>query len=248
MPARAAVWASLGAADTLQIWERAEPLGPLDRALLLASFSVDDDLASAPIGRCHATLLVLRTQLFGPTLESTANCPACDARVEFAVDGLALLSLHEEGTESSGVIEQDEYVVSWRSPTPSDLAALAAEPGPPGASLLRRCVTVTAAVGTPLDATTVPAALIARIEEEMSAADPLAEVLVAVTCPECERRFEADVDLARFVWSEVDARARQVLHDIDVLARAYGWTEPEVLALSDARRASYLRLVVDGVS
>jgi hypothetical protein len=36
------------------------------------------------------------------------------------------------------------------------------------------------------------------------------------------------------------------LHEVDLLARAYGWTEPEVLALSEARRAAYLRLVVEG--
>ena len=46
-----------------------------------------------------------------------------------------------------------------------------------------------------------------------------------------------------FVWAEVDAAAQRLLHEVDVLARAYGWTEPEVLALSEARRAAYLRLV-----
>jgi hypothetical protein len=44
----------------------------------------------------------------------------------------------------------------------------------------------------------------------------------------------------------VDARARRLLHEVDVLARTYGWTEDEVLALSEQRRASYLRIVLDG--
>jgi hypothetical protein len=33
---------------------------------------------------------------------------------------------------------------------------------------------------------------------------------------------------------------------VHTLAAAYGWTEPEVLALSEPRRAAYLRLVGDG--
>jgi hypothetical protein len=34
-----------------------------------------------------------------------------------------------------------------------------------------------------------------------------------------------------------------VLGDVHELARAYGWSEPEVLALSPWRRAAYLALV-----
>jgi hypothetical protein len=80
----------------------------------------------------------------------------------------------------------------------------------------------------------------------MADADPLAEVLVSLTCPECGTAFDADVDIASFVWSEVEARALRVLHDVGVLAGAYGWSEPEVLALSEPRRAAYLRLVLEG--
>ena len=34
-----------------------------------------------------------------------------------------------------------------------------------------------------------------------------------------------------------------LLRDVDTLARAYGWTEEQVLALGDARRGAYLELV-----
>ena len=80
----------------------------------------------------------------------------------------------------------------------------------------------------------------------MSEADPLAEVLVDVVCPGCETEFVADLDVGAFVWAEVHARARRLLHEVDVLARAYGWTEAEVLALGDQRREEYLTLAVDG--
>jgi hypothetical protein len=49
------------------------------------------------------------------------------------------------------------------------------------------------------------------------------------------------------VWAEVDVRARRLLADVATLARTYGWTEPEVLALSEARRAAYLRLATEGL-
>ena len=68
-----------------------------------------------------------------------------------------------------------------------------------------------------------------------------------VTCAACGANFQSDLDVAAFVWTEVEAHARRVLLDVDILARAYGWTEGDVLALSEARRAAYLRLVADGL-
>ena len=44
------------------------------------------------------------------------------------------------------------------------------------------------------------------------------------------------------LWSELQSRAERLLLDVDALARAYGWTEPEILALSSTRRAAYLQL------
>jgi hypothetical protein len=80
----------------------------------------------------------------------------------------------------------------------------------------------------------------------MAEADPLAEVLVDLACPACGEPFVADVDVPRFVWAEVRARALGLLRDVDALARAYGWTEAEVLALGDSRRGAYLELAAEG--
>ena len=80
----------------------------------------------------------------------------------------------------------------------------------------------------------------------MTVADPLAEVLVDLVCPACEKRFVADLDLGAFVWADLSAQARRLIREVDVLARTYGWTEPEVLALGEGRRAVYLELAGEG--
>ncbi len=71
-------------------------------------------------------------------------------------------------------------------------------------------------------------------------------MLVTLACPGCGAGFVADLDVAAFIWAEFDLAAKRVLGDVDALARAYGWTEPDVLALGDTRRAAYLRLVRAG--
>jgi hypothetical protein len=230
----------------LGLWDRAAGLGPVDRALALAAAAGEDPavLRRRPVGQVNGIVLGLRETLLGPDLAATAACPACAARVEFALDVRDLRAVGPAPGPAN--VAAGGYTASWRPPEPDDLLAVAASSDPAG-DLRRRCLSANGPDGDPVDPATLPAGLLDEIEAAMAGADPLAEVLVTVACPGCGTAFDADVDPGAFVWTELDARARRLLHEVDVLARAYGWTEPEVLALSEARRAAYLRLVMDGV-
>ena len=81
---------------------------------------------------------------------------------------------------------------------------------------------------------------IEEADEQLALADPLAETRVRLTCPGCGREWDDTLDLALFVWAEVESRAKRLLLDVHQLARAYGWTEGEILALSERRRRFYL--------
>lgn len=239
----------------LGLWERAGPLGPVDRALMLASAAGGDpeQLAARPVGLTYLRVLDLRERMLGPQLTATAGCPACADVVEFDLD------VRELRTAADGVrgdadaselgaqrqVEVDardgRVTLTWRPPTPTDLVEVA-RAADPAAELTRRCVRVTTGAPGTVDPVTLDLRVLADIEQAMAAADPLAEVVVAVTCPACDTTFPADVDLAAFVWAEVEAGARKVLDDVDLLARTYGWSEPDVLALSETRRAAYVGL------
>jgi hypothetical protein len=212
--------AGLTAAATLELWERVEPLGPVERAVELAG---GDEAATLPLGQRDARLLRLRTQLAGGALEATASCPRCGELVEFSADPAALPA---GGRSVEG---------PWRLPDSRDLAA-AADAGDAAAAervLLERCT----GVADP------PEELRRAVAEAIAAADPLAEVLVDAVCPACSEAFVAEIDVAAFVSAELRMRAERLLRDVDTLARAYGWSEGEVLALGEGRRAAYLRLV-----
>jgi hypothetical protein len=70
-----------------------------------------------------------------------------------------------------------------------------------------------------------------------------AAVRLALSCPSCKREWEDAFDIGRFVWAEVESRARRLVWEVHSLASAYGWGESETLALSAARRAMYLEMV-----
>lgn len=241
----------LPAAVTLDLWEGAEGLRPVERALALAFAAGPptdaNALAALPLGRRDARLLRLRCVLAGERLEATAACPSCGEVVEFAADAGALLACHEAPPPAEPV-ELDGFVVRWRPPDSRDVAA-AGEAGDEAAAervLLARCVTSATGPNGVVEGPALPAAVRRAVAEAMAAADPLAEVLVDVACPACEGAFVADLDVAGFVWAEIREEARRLLHEVDVLARAYGWTEDDVVALSPRRRAAYLRLAREG--
>ena len=128
---------------------------------------------------------------------------------------------------------------AFRLPTSRDLAHVVAlnRAESATADLLDRCRT-----GGPEHAEWTDD-LLEAVEESLASADPLAETRLALSCPSCQREWEDALDVGRFLWAEVESRARRVLWEVHTLASAYGWSESESLALSDARRAMYLEIV-----
>jgi hypothetical protein len=249
---------ALSGRDVLDLWEQVDGLAPARRALVLAAAGgtgrvEPHDVAAMPVGARDARLLELRRQLAGPVLEAVVACPACTEDVEVGLDTAVLLALGDARPDGAGpdgaggpsTTEVDGMTVTWRAPTAGDLdavAALAATDGvDPEAELWRRCVLEVRPATDPDD---LPAPVRSTVAAQMADADPLSEVLLDVVCGACGESFPAEIDVATFTWTEVVAAARRVLREVDVLARAYGWTEPEVLALSDGRRAAYLEMVL----
>jgi hypothetical protein len=81
------------------------------------------------------------------------------------------------------------------------------------------------------------------IESALEALDPAADLSLALVCETCGHRWDADLDLGALLWNEIDACARGLLAQVHDLASRYGWSEPEILALSPARRAAYRALL-----
>ena len=77
----------------------------------------------------------------------------------------------------------------------------------------------------------------------MAEADPLADIQLDLTCPSCERRWRAVFDIVSFLWTEIEVWAWRTLSDVHTLARAYGWSERDILTLSPTRRQFYLEMV-----
>jgi hypothetical protein len=230
---------ALSSPGVLELWEKGMSLHPLDRGLLALSVAdpvVTAGVADWPLGRRNRALLDLHASWFGPRLQGWTSCPSCGEKVEFELDARELAMAAPDAPPHDAVIVGAH---AFRLPTSRDLAHIvaldAAEYTATG--LLDRCRTAGPETAEWTDD------LLEVVEESLASADPLAETRLALSCPSCQREWEDAFDVGRFLWAEIESRARRVLWEVHTLASAYGWSESETLALGDARRAMYLEIV-----
>jgi hypothetical protein len=196
--------------------------------------------APRPLGERNRRLLALRGALFGRSWPLTSDCPGCAAACELSVDCAALteaLDMMAPPTDGAR-FDWNGQPIAVRAPTADDLSAIADGEDIAGAAaaLLARCLPAD------FDLSQLAAEDLETLEGLIESLDPAAAISFALECPACGHGWSAPVDVANAVWTELQRAAELTLTEVDALARAYGWTENQVIGLSPARRAAYLQL------
>jgi hypothetical protein len=241
---------TVDAAALLEAWEAGAEAPPIKRALLLLAAGSPDrselDWARASIGVRDARLLRLKEAWFGPRLEATEVCPRCGERLEASFSTRDIErgpGVNSDGSEPRRLMH-GEYEVAYRLPTSLDLCNVGGQQADdPRESLLLRCIEAARRGGTEADPEGLPPAVLAGVVDAMAAADPMADVQVALTCVPCGHTWSVAFDIAGYLWSEMEEWAERLLVEIHALASAYGWSERDILALSPSRRRAYLDLL-----
>jgi hypothetical protein len=226
---------ALSNSGILDLWERGIRLHPLDRTLLALSAALPEsyeDLADWPLGRRNRAVAELLSFNFGRDLQGWIGCTRCSQKLEFQMDSGALIG--QEETSQGGPIAVNGRL--FRLPATRDLARAVLEPDPGLAAirLLESCR---------LEGDSPEQEELEEVGERMALADPLSEIRLTFHCPDCGYEWEETLDLGVFLWAKIEARARRLLREVHALGSAYGWTEKEILSLSEARRSFYLEMV-----
>ena len=241
----------LTAHDLLRVWERGETEHPLDRALTLLAPACPKltrkQLASLSIGQRDALLLALREKTFGQKLQASADCPQCRKRLEFALDvaDFQIPSADEQPQYSEFTFTAEGLSIRARFPNSMDLASVARQQDVSRARriLARRCVIELHDGDREFDSEELPEIVISALSAEIAGREPLFEIELDLRCAECGHGWFAVFDIVAFLWAEISASAQRLLGEIHALARAYGWSEAETLALSARRRQLYIQMV-----
>lgn len=168
------------------------------------------------VGDRSRLLLAVLCAGYGAPDEVWVRCPECGEMHEMPFDPRWVLDRVPAGTEGKGM----------RLPTGGDLIVLE---GGGATALLERCA---------------PGWDAAAFEDEIAMNDPAAEVLFGLTCVTCGAAFSARFDPLSLLMAEI-GRGGGVLAEIDQLARAYRWSEADLLAMPAWRRRLYLRHIAE---
>ncbi|HYI65198.1 MAG TPA: hypothetical protein VEW71_09965 [Allosphingosinicella sp.] len=231
------------AGSIVEMWERGAAGSATERGLLLMEFALPE---SAPEERSHLStghrdscLIDLRERLFGSAVEAVSPCGSCGKPIAIDFDvGEIRAPYAAPGT----VLElgSDERPLRFRLPDSADLLAIEGEtdPGRAERRLLGRCL-----VSESPDDVKRAEAVSERISRMLADADPQAELILRIVCPNCSAGCDAPFDIVLHLWSEIEDWVVGLLEEVDRLAARYGWSERDILAMSHARRQAYLDLI-----
>jgi hypothetical protein len=232
--------APLSASALLEVWERGRTLHPVDRALRLVAVACPEvptnEIAAMSLGDRDARLLSLHEETFGNGLPGVADCPGCGERLEFDLSTANLRG--NEPATGSGELQHAGRILRFRPLNSHDLASVVGASSADEARLLlaRRCLLNGEDVELSDD-------LVEALAERLAEIDPQAEVLLDLSCPACGRVWQLALDIEAYLWREISAEALRLLREVHTLARAYGWREADILAMSATRRRAYVELV-----
>jgi hypothetical protein len=244
----------LTASALLGAWERGLAQSPVNRALGLLAIAAPDEprdaLAKLSIGRRDRRLLELREAIFGSQMSGLATCAGCGRQVELRFASENLRSPADASVDDSQELafSTEGYEFMARLPNSDDVAAIsdAASVEQARRVLLMRCISGVRRRGDIVEVERLPASVASAVAEQLAKADPLADVHLAVTCPDCGRAWRESFDIVPFLWTEIHAWAVRLLREVHCLAAAYGWREVDILAMSPWRRQAYLEMVAAG--
>ena len=238
---------ALSARDIVQIWEWGQDKHPIDRAMRLLALAnpelTAEQLQSLTIGQRNSRLLTLREKTLGPTLKGFAECSRCGTPLEFSIAAAAIRQ--PEPVEQTYSLEVDGLKIRFRLLNSEDLAAIVGLTDVDVARLrlIERCLVEAKQDDQFMAPGDLPEPVLAALVDAVTERDPQAEIRFQLTCAACDHQWSALFDVVSFFWTELSARAQRYLFDVHTLARAYGWREADILAMSEARRHFYLGLV-----
>jgi hypothetical protein len=197
------------------------------------------DLPLADLAVLAVRALVTLERADVARVDGMAACPLCGVELELTFplpgpDGGA----NPPPTEAH--VATSIGILALRAVSSRDLLMIRGSRNPVE-ELLARCAMT--AEGLPADAADLR-------KPDMDAIDAACEQLagwaglrLSTVCSACGKPIEIGLDPVRLWWDQVESSAVALLRQITTLASAFGWSESEVLGLSERRRATYVAMV-----
>ena len=241
----------LTASELLQIWEMGIDSSVLNSGIQLLNIAYNmpgiQDAAQLSIGERDARLLLMREKLFGKQLVSKAQCPKCAETVEWEMSTTEML-LQSPQLDSQPKIfelEIENFHLQFRLPNSEDILKQMDNNSKKMNSrqLLFDCIIDVKAKNKKYNITDLPEVALEMLMQQMEKEDPQSNLSLSLNCPVCSNQWTAVFNILSYLWAEIDNWAKHLLQEIYVLARAFGWSERDIVNMSSRRRQMYLEML-----
>jgi hypothetical protein len=212
----------------------------LDRLLVAVSEACarPGDAARLPVCDRDRALTELHRTLFDDEVDADATCPRCGDAFELRFSLTTLIAgqvverpAEVEGPDAFGHFRLGE--LCFRLPASSDVAAVAALPAD------RQRLALLAACVVEGD----PAGREDEVEAAMAALGPALDVDVETQCPHCQADAPVRFEIGAYLLKCLANERRFVLREVHRIARAYGWSFGEIMALPRSERQEFVRFI-----
>ncbi|MFI0848341.1 hypothetical protein [Mesorhizobium sp. IMUNJ 23232] len=208
-----------------------------DAVLLVERLIVDEDeclqpgqTRRLPVGDFDAIIATLFCDLYGERAEARCECARCRKAYEFDVPVAAVNADRRQADER--IFVRDGVRVArlaegtmLRLPEVRDLLSVAVSPLSLETFIVERGG----------DAPDI-------VENALALFCPLLADTVATTCPNCGGGQSVEFDLTTFFMKSLLRERDVLLREIDVVARAYGWSFADIVAMPRALRHGFVRI------
>ncbi|MEZ5082213.1 MAG: hypothetical protein R2750_01980 [Bacteroidales bacterium] len=205
------------------------------------------DIAKLSIGNRDARLFKLREWMFGSRFRNMAECPECSERVEWETRMTELNLLLKENSKTANEfnLEKDGYNIQFRLPNSDDIISVVSNntKNQDPTRLLNLCVLKSKFKNRKVKFENLPENILQDLTSRIEELDPMADIRMKISCPNCSHEWESRFDIISYLWAEIDNWAKRMLQDIFSLARAFGWSEKEILEMNPMRRNIYVEMV-----
>ncbi len=221
----------------ISAWDPVET-APAQRRIGALLAVIEGAASAETLGERNRRLLRLHRALVDAPLEAHIKCASCGVDNEFTVPTDSILGAPPANPESHVSIRSRGRSLTFRLPLMGDIEATS---GASTSAEVRRAVLERCRIAGDLGALTDDAA--EQLGREFEARDPAATVVINISCASCRTTIAASIDLASFVVADLDRVIESLYRDIDLIATAYGWDEPTILALPASRRRRYVDMI-----
>ncbi len=235
--------------DLLSIWEFGLNHSLIETNLYLISCAYSEynshQIAFFSIGERDARLLHIREKLFGTVFQNTSNCTACGQKMEWEtpIDVLKLQTIKNEVRVTPIDLVHNEQQISFRLPNSFDIIETINQSNNEGQvdQLIQKCIIDTNLTKEKQD--DISEELKNKLLQKMEEKDPQANIVVNLSCSECNNEWNATFDIMQYLWTEINEWAIRLMQDIYLLAKNFNWTEDAILGMSRFRRNLYINMI-----